>query len=114
MSKEKGRLSVGDEVYEVLIYKIRKATVTSTMRARVDGGTKPRVRIYRIQCEDGTPSPRYYESDIGKVLFTSIEDAEARLEENLHFRSLMGGRDYCYEAKEFCQGDKYLPLWSMR
>ncbi len=98
MSGKKSILQEGDEIYEVLIYKVRKARVKNVCRVLLKAPVRQRVYIYEIECEDGTPSPRYYESDIGKVLFTDIEDAKRKLLENLDFRSQLGGRDFSFDA----------------
>jgi len=89
----KSKFSVGDRVYEVFLYKIRPARITSVKRIRLDDPVRSRVFIYEILCEDNTPSPRYYESDFGKVLFIDELSAKAQLDENLRFKSQLGGRE---------------------
>ena len=99
----KSRYSVGDRVYEVFLYKIRPARIVSVKRIRFDDPLRSRVFVYEIVCQDGSPSPRYYESDFGKVLFTDEESARVQLEENLRFKSQLGGREM-YETKNVREG----------
>ena len=89
---KKNRYELGQRVFEVLLYKVRPAVITEVKRIRLDDPARTRVYVYCILCDDGSPSPRYYESDFGKVLFTDRESAEACLAENLAFQSTLGGR----------------------
>ena len=89
----KNKYAVGDTVYEVFLYKVRRAVITSVGRIRLDDPSRSRVYVYTVECEDHSMSPRYYESDFGVVLFTDPDSARARLEENLRYRSILGGRE---------------------
>jgi len=85
-------LSVGDRVYEVFIYKVRPAKITSVERIRLDDPARTRTVVYTVGCDDGSVSPRYYESDIGRVIFTDLNAARIKCGENRAFRSLIGSR----------------------
>lgn len=73
----------GDELFEVFIYKIRRAVVEKVYIDRLDNPSKTKVRVYEIRCLDGTMSPRYIQTDVGVRIFKNYEDAKKRLEYNL-------------------------------
>lgn len=100
---KKSKYSVGQRIYEVLLYRVRPATITEVVKMRLDDPKRTRIYAYGIKCDDGTPSPRYYESDFGRVVFTDPESAERQLRENLAFQSTLGGRPQGALFKE-CQG----------
>ena len=92
MMKIKRKLAVGQRVYEVFIYKVRPAVVTDARTVTLEGPKRERMTVYTIECDDGSLSPRYYESDVGVALFESVADAEKKCEENKKFRSRIGSR----------------------
>lgn len=91
--KLKRTLEVGQRVCEVFIYKVRPAVVTRAYTIRLDDPARTRTTVYEIECDDGSLSPRYYESDVGVVLFTDPVEAEKKCEENRRFRSSIGPRE---------------------
>ena len=91
--KLKRTLEVGQTVWEVFIYKVRPAVVTRVCTIRLDDPARTRTTVYEIECEDGSLSPRYYESDVGVALFTDLDEAERKCEENRHYRSCLGPRE---------------------
>ena len=93
-------LSVGDRVYEVFIYKVRPARITGVERIRLDDPARTRVVVYTLICDDMSISPRYYESDLGKVIFTDLTAAEMKCRENRSFRSLIGSRGLFKPVKD--------------
>ena len=97
--KLKRTLEVGQTVWEVFIYKVRPAVVTRVSTVRLDDPARTRTTVYEIECEDGSLSPRYYESDVGVVLFADPEEAERKCGENKQFRSSLGPRE-SYMIKE--------------
>ena len=71
-------LMPGDTVFEVFINHVKKATVTAISRCRSpDNKAKEKYNyIISISCEDGTLSPRYYATDLGKFIFLAEEEAK--------------------------------------
>ena len=76
-------LMPGDTVFEVFINHVKKATVTAISRCRSpDNKAKEKYNyIISISCEDGTLSPRYYATDLGKFIFLAEEEAAAKAKE---------------------------------
>lgn len=100
-------LEVGQRVYEVFIYKVRTAVVTSVRTIRLDDPARTRVAVYEIKCDDGSVSPRYYESDVGVALFADPAEAEKKCEENKQYRCTTGPREsYIIKEIETIPGER--------
>jgi len=98
IKKEKDNLpepsfEVGDTVYEVFLYKIRTAKVRRVYIDRLDDPSKRKVRVYEIECDDGTVSPRYTESDVNLRIFGDMETARKMLDYNLECRKEVWARE---------------------